>query len=92
MIVVESIPSQLTLTGVMQTADGRIRLTVDGINAAQAPVRLLTMEQSMRGPAGSGSLISTDTNNRIRRGSDNGLFVPDEPYPDPLAHYILTRG
>ncbi|PJK01448.1 hypothetical protein CO615_03995 [Lysobacteraceae bacterium NML75-0749] len=35
--------------------------------------------------------ISTDTHNRLRRGSDDGLYVPDDLTPDPLAYYILAK-
>ena len=35
--------------------------------------------------------ISADTPNRLRWGSDGGLYVPDDLVPDPLAYYILAK-
>ena len=35
--------------------------------------------------------ISADTPNRLRLGSDGGLYVPDDLVPDPLAYYILAK-
>ena len=35
--------------------------------------------------------ISADTPNRLRWGSDGGLYVPDDLAPDPLAYYILAK-
>jgi hypothetical protein len=37
------------------------------------------------------SAISSDPDNRLTRGSDGGLLVPDTLTPDPLAYYILAR-
>lgn len=34
--------------------------------------------------------ISTDAENRLTRGNDSGLYVP-ECVSDPLAYYILAR-
>lgn len=36
--------------------------------------------------------ISTDPGNRLKRGSDLGLYVLDDLTPDPLAFYILAKG
>ena len=38
-----------------------------------------------------GAHISADTPNRLRLGSDGGLYVPDDLVPDPLAYYILAK-
>lgn len=35
--------------------------------------------------------ISADTPNRLRLGSDGGLYVPDDLVTDPLAYYILAK-
>ena len=35
--------------------------------------------------------ISADTPNRLRWGSDGGLYVPDDLASDPLAYYILAK-
>lgn len=42
------------------------------------------------GPPGEGAAISSDIDNRLTRGTDLGLFVP-EIYIDPLAYYILAK-
>lgn len=54
-----------------------------------------TLEVVEKGPKGdSGSVtelaISTDPDNRLTTGSDNGLYVP-ELAADPLAYYILAK-
>lgn len=44
-------------------------------------------------PSGPGAAnISADQDNRLTRGSDNGLFVNNDLTPDPLAYYILSKG
>jgi hypothetical protein len=35
--------------------------------------------------------VSTDPDNRLRLGSDAGMYVPDDLVPDPLAYYILAK-
>ena len=49
--------------------------------------------QGVPGPPGKDGQthISADTPNRLRWGSDGGLYVPDELAPDPLAYYILAK-
>ena len=49
--------------------------------------------QGVPGPQGKDGQthISADTPNRLRRGSDGGLYVPDDLTPDPLAYYILAK-
>lgn len=43
------------------------------------------------GLSGDGSAaISTDPDNRLTSGTDNGLFVP-EITADPVAYYILSK-
>lgn len=37
------------------------------------------------------AVVSRDPDNRLTRGSDGGLLVPDTLTPDPLAYYILAR-
>lgn len=44
------------------------------------------------GPPGDATVeISGDPDNRLERGSDQGLYVRDDLIPDPLAYYILAR-
>lgn len=38
------------------------------------------------------SFISADADNRLKRGGDGGLHVKDDFSPDPLVHYLLSRG
>ena len=49
--------------------------------------------QGVPGPQGKDGQthISADTPNRLRLGSDGGLYVPDDLVPDPLAYYILAK-
>lgn len=49
--------------------------------------------QGVPGPQGKDGQthISADTPNRLRWGSDGGLYVPDDLAPDPLAYYILAK-
>ena len=49
--------------------------------------------QGVPGPQGKDGQthISADTPNRLRWGSDGGLYVPDDLVPDPLAYYILAK-
>ena len=49
--------------------------------------------QGVPGPPGKDGQthISADTPNRLRWGSDGGLYVPDDLAPDPLAYYILAK-
>jgi hypothetical protein len=35
--------------------------------------------------------VSTDPDNRLTRGADDGLYVKDDLTPDPLAYYILAK-
>lgn len=35
--------------------------------------------------------LSEDAGNAATRGSDGGLYVPDDIPTDPLAYYILAR-
>lgn len=37
------------------------------------------------------AMVSSDPDNRLTRGSDGGLLVPNNLTPDPLAYYILAR-
>jgi hypothetical protein len=60
----------------------------------------MTVETStipVRGPRGFGTgageaAISTDPLNRLKPGSDGGLYVSNDLDPDPLAYYILAKG
>jgi hypothetical protein len=36
-------------------------------------------------------VVSSDPDNRLTRGTDDGLFVSDALNPDPLAYYILAK-
>lgn len=51
----------------------------------------LTMRLTPLLQVGSIAHISADTPNRLRWGSDGGLYVPDDLAPDPLAYYILAK-
>lgn|GEM_PF-5466812 len=62
------------------------------------PVVIVMSDQGPPGPPGRDSpdadgppVISTNPDNRIRRGTDGGLHVLDKLSPDPLAYYILAR-
>lgn len=44
----------------------------------------------LQGRPGAGAVISTDPDNRLVRGLDAGLLVP-ELVTDPLAYYILAK-
>ena len=52
---------------------------------------------AQQGPAGkpapvvSGGGISLDPGNIITKGTDGGLYAPDDIPTDPLAYYILAR-
>lgn len=35
--------------------------------------------------------VSADESNRLTRGTDGGLYVPNSLVPDPLAYYILAK-
>jgi hypothetical protein len=48
-------------------------------------------QQGLPGRNGSEASISTDQNNRLTRGTDDGLYVKDDLTPDPLAYYILAK-
>lgn len=48
------------------------------------------LEKNEQGPPGPSVFISMDTNNRLSKGTDDGLFVPDIA-ADPLAYYILAK-
>lgn len=41
---------------------------------------------------GGAVFISQDQDNRLIKGSDQGLYVRDDLTPDPLAYYILAKG
>lgn len=47
---------------------------------------------ALRGPPGPGATVSEDPDNRLTRGSDEGLFVLDDLIPDPVVYYILAKG
>jgi len=48
-------------------------------------------QQGLPGRNGSEASISTDPDNRLTRGTDDGLYVKDDLAPDPLAYYILAK-
>lgn len=48
-------------------------------------------QQGLPGRDGSEASISTDPYNRLKRGSDDGLFVHDDLTEDPIAYYILAK-
>ena len=54
-----------------------------------APVVVLPLGYGLQGPPGNAA-ISTDPDNRLVRGLDAGLLVP-ELVADPLAYYILAK-
>lgn len=53
---------------------------------------LTTINTGFMGPPGATAevSISSDPDNRLRTGSDDGLYVP-ELKSDPLAYYILAK-
>lgn len=57
-------------------------------NFQEVDQRLVQLEQSGVGM----EFVSLDPNNRLKRGADGGLYVSDEFLPDPLVHYILSKG
>lgn len=91
MIVVTADPQSITLIGKLQSAQGRLQIQLGTLGAQVIPMRVTTMEQAVRGPAGTAK-ISDDPDNRLKRGSDNGLHVLDGPSVDLLAYYILAKG
>ena len=71
-------------------------ITVEGVMTASLPsLKIVTKEVALRGPPGpsaSEAQISADPDNRLKPGSDGGLYVADTYIPDPLAYYLLERG
>jgi hypothetical protein len=43
------------------------------------------------GVPGAAASISTDPDNRLTTGTDNGIFSPEWSGADPLAYYILAK-
>ena len=58
----------------------------------EQPNTIEIVEKGPKGDSGSATElpISTDPDNRLTTGSDNGLYVP-ELVVDPLAYYILAK-
>jgi hypothetical protein len=54
------------------------------------PEVIEVVERGPKGDSGAVASISTDPDNRLTTGSDDGLFVP-ELAADPLAYYILAK-
>ena len=55
----------------------------------EQPNTIEIVEKGAKGDSGVVA-ISTDPDNRLTTGSDDGLFVP-ELAADPLAYYILAK-
>lgn len=55
--------------------------------ASNNTIRLQLMSALLMGNAE----VSSDEANRLTRGTDGGLYVPDSLVPDPLAYYILAK-
>lgn len=49
------------------------------------------VSQGPPGRSGPEASISADPYNRLKRGSDDGLFVHDDLTEDPIAYYILAK-
>lgn len=80
----------LTLLEAPALLPSAVQLLVDqALQAAQAAQQAL---DEVRAIAANPTLaaISTDPDNRLTTGSDDGLFVP-ELAADPLAYYILAK-
>jgi len=78
-------------------AQNTIRVTVSG---DASPKTLLidrpgvqVISAAIQGAPGrdGASTISTDPDNRLTTGTDNGLFSPNWSGTDPLAYYILAK-
>jgi hypothetical protein len=54
------------------------------------PLVVVPVGTGLQGRPGAGAAISTDPDNRLTRGTDEGLLVP-EIVSDPLAYYILAK-
>jgi hypothetical protein len=71
-------------------------ITVEGMMTATLPaLKIETKEVALRGPRGPSAVeaqISADPDNRLKEGTDGGLYVADTFIPDPLAYYLLERG
>lgn len=69
--------------------------SVELLTVAEPALEILEVaQQGPPGPPGDGNavaLISADTSNRLRTGTDAKLYVPDDLTPDPLAYYILAK-
>lgn len=37
------------------------------------------------------AFVSSDESNRLKRGTDGGLYVSDDLIPDPLAYFNLAK-
>jgi len=77
---IQGVTGLIGTTGTTGTtgADG-----IDGVNGANGI-------NGVNGIDGDQSFPSLDVNNRLIKGSDSGLYVPDI-FVDPLAYYILAK-
>ncbi len=67
--------------------------TITVVPIATRPLVVVPVGTGLQGAPGApgvGAAISTDPDNRLVRGTDAGLLVP-EIVTDPLAYYILAK-
>lgn len=67
--------------------------TITVVPIATRPLVVVPLGTGLQGAPGApgvGAAISTDPENRLTRGLDDGLLVP-ELVADPLAYYILAK-
>lgn len=64
--------------------------TITVVPIATRPLVVVPVGAGLQGRPGVGAEISTDPENRLTRGLDDGLLVP-ELVADPLAYYILAK-
>lgn len=96
MIVASHTPIGVITTKITLEDSSTLVVTTEGVSTASLPAfQIETKEVALRGPRGPGASeaqISTDPDNRLKPGSDGGLYVADAFIPDPLAYYLLERG
>lgn len=96
MIVTTHTPVGVITTKITLEDSRTLLVTTEGVSTASLPAfKVDTKEVALRGPRGLGAgeaQISTDPDNRLKPGSDGGLYVADTFIPDPLTYYLLERG
>jgi len=96
MIVATHTPIGVITTEITVTDSQILIVTTEGVSTASMPAfKVETREAALRGPRGPSAVeaqISADPDNRLKPGSDGGLYVADNLDPNPLDHYLLERG